>query len=409
MPAGFFASSQLAQSKAPPLAVAACGACGLYKSCHSPKMPWTGGGRRKILIVAEAPGAEEDKTGRQLVGAAGQHLRKALERVGVDLEDDCWKTNAVICRPPNNATPEAQKIHYCRPNLDATLRELQPEIIIPLGAVAVAGLIGGHWGNDIGAIGRWVGWQIPSQRLNAWICPTWHPSYIMRCEEGKPRNAVPAIWWGRHLAAAVALQGRPWAAAPNYGANVRAVADIALAARLVRQIVARGGACAFDYETNMLKPEGKAARIVSCSICWRGKKTIAYPWHGDAITATQEFLRSPLPKIAANLKFEERWTIKEFGHGARNWVWDTMQAAHVLDNRRGITGLEFQAFIRLGEEKYSDHITPYLKANDESGANRILEEIELSDLLKYNGMDSLLEYNIAAQQMDEIGEAMPCH
>ena len=105
-----------------------------------------------------------------------------------------------------------------------------------------------------------------------------------------------------------------------------------------------------------------------------------------------------MPKIAQNLKFEDRWTRVKLGHPVRNWLWDTMLAAHVLDYRRGITSLEFQAFVQLGVQLYDKHIKPYLKSVGQSRFNRI-KELDLKDLLLYNGMDSLLTYKIAMKQM----------
>ena len=72
-------------------------------------MPVTGEGRLKILILAEAPGEQEDAQNTQLIGPAGQVLRKTLAGFGVDLDRDCRKTNAVRCRPPGNRRPTGRR------------------------------------------------------------------------------------------------------------------------------------------------------------------------------------------------------------------------------------------------------------------------------------------------------------
>jgi hypothetical protein len=108
-----------------------------------------------------------------------------------------------------------------------------------------------------------------------------------------------------------------------------------------------------------------------------------------------------IPKIAANAKFEERWTRKTFGHGINKWDFDTMLAAHLLDNKPGVCGLKFQAFVKLGQESYNDHIEPYLKADGSNEENRI-KEIAIKELLIYNGLDSLLEWKLAKIQKREI-------
>lgn len=398
---GFFPGSQLAQSVAPPALVPRCGACGLYKTCKSPKMPVRGQGGRRILLVAEAPGAEEDEQNEQLVGNAGKCFRRALARTGIDMERDCWKTNAIICRPPDDKKPSKDQIAHCLPNLTKTIETLQPEIIIPAGEIAIRALIGSVWREDMGAVARWVGWRIPEQTYNAWVCPVYHPSYILRL---KDEDDPAILWWHRHLTAVDRLQGRPWpGGAPDYLKCIECIYNADQAAHIIDQMVARGGTAAFDYETTTLKPDWPEAAIVSCSICWEGKRTIAYPWQGAAIAATQRFLQSPIRKIASNMKFEERWTIKEFGHRVRNWWWDTLLGGHLADCRRNIASIKFQSFIRFGMPVYDDHIKPFLKARAGLRVNDILREVELKDLLLYNGLDSLLEYMVALDQRKEMG------
>ena len=108
-----------------------------------------------------------------------------------------------------------------------------------------------------------------------------------------------------------------------------------------------------------------------------------------------------LPKIGANIKFENRWTKRNLGHYVNNWIFDTMIAAHVLNNKPKVTGLTFQAFVNLGQPCYEQNIKPFLKSRKNSKFNRI-EELDLKDLLLYNGLDSLLTYGVALKQMKEF-------
>ena len=90
------------------------------------------------------------------------------------------------------------------------------------------------------------------------------------------------------------------------------------------------------------------------------------------------FLRSPVPKIAHNLKMEDRWSRVHFGTAVNNWAADTMLNAHILDCNKGVTGLKFQAFANFGESGYDDVIKPYL-----SGAGKLnrLHELPIEKLL----------------------------
>jgi DNA polymerase len=361
-----------------------------------------GDGGKRILVVAEAPGKQEDEAGRQLVGRSGSLLRDTLAKLGIDMRKDCVLTSSLICRPEGNKEPTAEQISHCRPNVVATIDKHKPEIIIPIGSYATKSVIGHVWKESVGGITRWAGFNIPSVKLNAWICPTFHPALVLR-----EKSKTVANYFHHHLKTAVAHTGRPYDTPPDYRSQVDRIRNPDKAAAIIRKMIKRGGAVAFDYETNMLKPEWAEHRILSCSVCWRGKKTIAYPWQGEAITATRELLRSPLPKIASNLKFEERWTKQEFGHGVRNWYFDTMLAAHVDDNRTAITSIKFQAFVLLGIEPYDDHISPLLKSKGDVFVNQAVDEIELDDLLLYNGLDSLLEYKVAELQMRKMQYPLP--
>lgn len=409
MPPGFF---QSAAKPAPKTSAVAplCGACGLHKTCISPRMPVTGDGEEGVLIVAEAPGENEDEQGVQLIGKAGQRLRKTLASIGVDLDRDCWKTNSVICRPKSpsggNRTPTPQEIEWCRPNLIQAIKELKPRVVIPLGGAAVQSLIGHLWKSDPGPIGRWTGFQIPCQRPNMWICPTWHPSYLER-----QNDEVLDLWFRRHLEGAFDLTGRPWAERPEWEKNVQVVMDDWNAANTIHEIIGQdGGAVAFDYETTTLKPDTPWSEIVCCSVCWgrtEPELTIAFPWRGQAREAMGELIRSPVPKIAQNMKFEQRYTIKEFGHPVRNWVHDTMLMMHAIDNREGICGLKFQAFALLGFPSYADAVEPYLSAGRGSrGKNKVLE-CDRTELLKYCGLDSMLELRLAVKQLQIMGRDYP--
>jgi len=399
MTKGFFTSSRI-QSKQKISSISHCGLCGLYKHCNSPKMPPTGKGRMKILMVAEAPGRQEDRDNIQLIGKIGKYFRrKHLKPLGIDLDLDCIKTNAIICRPLENKTPEDYMIEACRPNLMKTIKKYQPNVILLLGAIACKSLLSEIWKEDIGSISRWAGFCIPCTNPNAWIIPTFHPSYISR----RGDKILDGIF-KKHLKLAIKkAKNKPWTEIPNYEKQIEIITRPSQAAKIIREMIKKGGAVAFDYEANCLKPEGEGTEIVSCSICWRGKKTISYPWQGSAIEATSELLKSPMPKIASNLNFENRWTWVKLGHWVKNWWWDTMVAAHVLDNRPDITSIKFQSFVLLGMPNYNEHIKPFLKSTKNNRFNRI-RELDLRDELEYGGFDSYSEYWVAMKQMKQMRE-----
>jgi len=398
-----FSTSELGRVANDPR-LARCGRCGLHAGCRSPKMPVTGKGKLGVLVVAEAPGRKEDEQNIQLIGLAGQTLRRYLRELDVDLDRDCWKTNAVICCPGRNPTPD--EVQACRPNLLKTVRELEPRMILLLGGSAISSLIGWLWQESPGKVGRWVGWQIPNQRLNAWVCPTYHPSYVIRTEYANERTKdreqvrVISVMFRKHLRRAFELVGRPWKKQPRYEGQVRIEMDADAACRLIRgKFCSSSAPVAFDYETNMLKPDSERAEIVSCSLS-NGEETVAFPMLPETRDAVVEFLRSPVPKIAHNAKFEDRWSRQVMKTPVRHWHWCTMQTAHVLDNRRGISGLKFQAFVRLGQGSYNDRVSPFLEGGSNT-PNRI-RQADVRDLLLYNGLDSLLTRQLFRKQEEDL-------
>jgi DNA polymerase len=361
----------------------------------------TGEGSRSILFVAEAPGKQEDEEGVQLIGQSGQLLRDVLDRLDCDL-DDCIKTNAVICRPEKNKIQELH-IESCRPNLLNTIRELKPRVIVLLGGSSVRSLIPTEREEDaVGRAGRWVGWRIPSFEYQAWICPTYHPSYLLRT-----KDAVLEKMFREHLRQALRLEHKtPHGLDPVILKKQIEIIRSSRDARLRLKDLARShGTVAFDYETTGLKPDFLPEhRIVACSFCLNGEGTFSFLVDESHHPLMSKVLKNKaLRKVGHNLKMEERWTRAMLGHGVRGWFWDSMLASHILDNRGHISSLKFQAFVRFGLADYNKVVAHYIEPNAQ-GLNRI-EECPKEDLLTYNGMDSLLTYKLMRKQRGEMGLA----
>lgn len=391
---GFFAVDEFVERTEVGL-VPRCGACGLLKTCKSPKMTPYGKGKRGVLIVGEAPGESEDEQGRPFVGKSGSFLRSVLDGLGFDMDRLAWVTNALICRPPHNQTPDDKRISYCRPNLFNTIQRLQPKVILTLGRSALCSLLGPYWTGDVGSMDRWTGWTIPLESY--WVCPTWHPAYLLRMKSGLMDRL-----FREHLKRALSLASVPVPSNVMKDFQPRLLYEDREIYEAIRSVALNGdGWAAVDYETNCLKPEWPKGRIVLCSIS-NGKETISYPWTPKAKLATGMFLREPrVKKISSNLKMEERWSIKEFGHGVTNWGWDVMLASHCLDNRSGICSLKFQSFVRMGVPSYNDKQAAYLESVKGEPYNRIAE-LDIHRLLHYGATDSYLEYHLARLQRKEI-------
>jgi uracil-DNA glycosylase family 4 len=413
MPLKGFFSGEEKVTKIPVFHSPRCDACKLCKQVESPKMGVSGEGQKRILICGEAPGETEDQQGEAFVGKTGQLLESTLDELGINMRRDCWIINAIRCRPWHwnedktrkvNRSPTDKEIAWCRPYTTGKgapygdMAKLDPDVVILLGAAAVTSVIGWLWKEDAGGINRWAGWRIPCQKPQMWICPTWHPSHVIREE----KSTVLKMMWTKHLKAAVSLKGKPWKkGVPNYEDMVRVELIPSQAAGMIRSIIDMGLPTAFDIETLSLKPDSSNAGIISASMS-NGAVTVSYLWGGEARQASLVFLESKVPKIGWNMKFETRYLRSVEGIQIKNWVWDGMLAAHLLDNRPDCCGLKFQAFASLGQSSYNDHIEPYLKAPTPNAKNKI-NSIGKRSLLLYGGLDAVLEYQMAKVQSKKMG------
>jgi uracil-DNA glycosylase family 4 len=120
--------------------VRVCTLCGLCQS-RTHAVPGEGSGKAGLLLVGEAPGRNEDATGRPFCGAAGRNLDLALAAAGITRED-CFVTSIVKCRPPGNRDPTDGEKAACRPYLLEQVAVLRPRIIVALGRHALHGLTG---------------------------------------------------------------------------------------------------------------------------------------------------------------------------------------------------------------------------------------------------------------------------
>lgn len=130
-----------------------------------------------VCFMGEAPGADEDRTGKPFVGKAGQLLTKIINAMKLRRED-VYILNALKCRPPQNRTPVNDEIDNCRHFVEEQLDTLQPKFIVCLGAVAVRSILQ----TDL-PIGRLRGKFYQYRRAR--VVVTYHPSYLLRNESAK--------------------------------------------------------------------------------------------------------------------------------------------------------------------------------------------------------------------------------
>ena len=159
-----------------------CVSCSLSKT-RTNVVVGKGNEKAKLVIIGEGPGEQEDKSGLPFVGRAGKMLDTALAAVNIDPLEDCYITNIVKCRPPNNRKPTASESNACMPWLNKQIELLSPKIIVLAGSTATESFLGVK--EPISKIrGKWI------EKDNIKYMPIFHPSYLLRNpskEKGKPK------------------------------------------------------------------------------------------------------------------------------------------------------------------------------------------------------------------------------
>lgn len=406
-PAFFFDEAELnvKRRERPPAykpAPSGCGACGLDKAVRSPRMQPYGEAQLHIAVVGEAPGADEDAQGRQFVGRAGRFLFHSLNKVGVDLDRDCLLMNAVNCRPTDpsgsNRPPTEAELAACRPRLHAQLDAARPDLILAFGTPAIAAVLADAPFAPTATVMH--GRIVPSRRFSCWVACGFHPSWYVR-EEGRYDGRMDEM-----LAAAVRRLADDPIIPPLLDPDAyEIVEDLGELERLLTRLGDGTNEVALDFEATGLDPWAKGFKLLSLAVTDTPDRGWCVPlFHPHAVWGGKDaamwdlvkwFLQdSPCPKIIQNWQYEElALRAATGGPGVRNVVCDTMVREHVLDNRRGVCGQEFQEYVRYGVTGHKGSLN----------MGRLKGEW-LDDLARYNCLDA--RYCLRWKR-DQDGEMTP--
>lgn len=136
-----------------------------------------GNSQAKLLLVGEAPGADEDRSGIPFVGRSGHLLDKMLATIGVP-RDECFVTNVLPWRPPGNRTPTEGEIAVCLPFLKRQIELVKPDVILILGGSAANALLDN--GEPISKLrGKWLEFKT-SDGAKIPVLASFHPAYLLR-------------------------------------------------------------------------------------------------------------------------------------------------------------------------------------------------------------------------------------
>lgn len=171
--------------------VVGCRRCPLHES-RTQTVFGVGAAAADLLIIGEAPGAEEDRRGEPFVGRAGQLLDAMLAAVRQS-RTTAYIANVLKCRPPNNRDPSAEEAACCAPYLQRQIELIQPRVILAVGRIAAHRLLQ----EDL-PLGRMRGrlHTYGAQRIP--LVVTYHPAYLLRRPSEKAK-----VWQDLLLAMSV--------------------------------------------------------------------------------------------------------------------------------------------------------------------------------------------------------------
>ena len=174
-------------------AVRGCRKCGLCET-RTQTVFGVGNRRARLMVVGEAPGAEEDRQGEPFVGRAGMLLNAMLRAAGFE-RGEVFIANVLKCRPPNNRDPSDEEAERCLPYLRRQIELVDPQVILCVGRIAAQRLL--DTDTPIGKLRGRV------HRLDGRpVIVTYHPAYLLR-SPGEKRKS----WEDLKLALGVMADG----------------------------------------------------------------------------------------------------------------------------------------------------------------------------------------------------------
>ncbi len=138
--------------------------------------------RARLMVIGEAPGADEDRQGEPFVGRAGQLLNEMLWAAGLAREQ-VYIANILKCRPPENRDPKPEESASCEGYLHSQIALVQPDLLLAVGRIAAQNLlkVDTPIGRLRGQVHRYGPAGIP-------LVVTYHPAYLMRSPGQKRKS-----------------------------------------------------------------------------------------------------------------------------------------------------------------------------------------------------------------------------
>lgn len=140
-----------------------------------------------VMVIGEAPGADEDRLGRPFVGRSGQLLDRMLAAIGLERQRNVYITNVLFWRPPGNRKPTEEEITTCLPFVWRHIALDSPKVLVLCGGTATSALLGRSEGITR-LRGRWFDLAVPGLDHTIPALTTYHPSFLLRAPARKSES-----------------------------------------------------------------------------------------------------------------------------------------------------------------------------------------------------------------------------
>lgn len=347
-----------------------CSLCEISKYCTKSRQMGTGTKSARIMFVSDTPTEFENKKNKWMIGKAGTLFRSVLEQVGIDI-DDCYFTGVTKCPTPaddkgEQRQPLRTEVDNCMQYLEAEIEVINPEIIVPLGNVALKKLLG------VTGITKYRGKAV--EKEGRILFPILHPQMVFK----QPKHATQFAKDVDNLALLL-QKGKEFLARTDVDYQYLEDVDLVEAecARLEESewVV-------FDLETTSLNPFLPNQKIVCISLTDRDHYGVTIPlehreftWPGMALDRVKAAIKKLLEsrkskKVAHNGKFDMKWLLAKYGIDVANFVFDPLLAHYVaVSEEQGGHGLKALAWEHTDMGGYDNELDEYKKTLPEAIRN----------------------------------------
>ena len=410
-----------------------------------------------ILLIAEAPGPTEDQEGTPLIGPAGKTLNQMLAKAGID-RNKIRIVNSVRCFPRNEdksvlasfRQPTPEEIEACSEYLEVEIKTINPNVIVPVGNVALSAVLGEKRALASTKITKVRGTEIWSERFNCKIMPTFHPSAVMR----SPNLEATVVQDFVRIRESSQYKELTKGDKGNY-ITLDTIEKVDAFFERMKEVPN----FVFDLETSSL--DWQTGHILAMSVSWKEKTAVVLPitkyvgisyqeieirrrkskkkvdekvqvveiekqvivdkvrdtyepyWKEKqeyVLSKLKELMKSEKKTITHNGRFDKKWFM-QLGWNVTPIYFDTLLAAHLInENNKGMLGLKSLALSYTSMGDYSRPLENWFKEHKIAESKRNYAYLPEDMLYAYAGMDAdatyrlykIFEQKLVAEGLDSI-------